>query len=140
MDYIDKLKHDTNNNSDITYRNIKINDKIITLIYSDSLTSSTSISDFIIRSLNSDKLTTITLQNIYNNITNFKVIEGNTYQQLSNYLNNGFTILIIQNDQNFLALETKSNENRSISVPNTEQTIRGSKDAFVENYQTKNKK
>ena len=136
MDYIDKLKHDTNNNSDITYRNIKINDKIITLIYSDSLTSSTSISDFIIRSLNSDKLTTITLQNIYNNITNFKVIEGNTYQQLSNYLNNGFTILIIQNEQNFLALETKSNKNRSISAPNTEQTIRGSKDAFVENYQT----
>lgn len=136
MDYITKLKQDTNNNSDITYRNIRIKDSIITIIYSDSLISSTSISDFIIRSLKNDKFDTISLQNIYNSITNFKVIEGNRYQDMCDYLNNGFTILLIDNSDKFLAIETKSNENRSISPPNTEQAIRGSKDSFVENYQT----
>lgn len=135
MNYIDKLKQDTNNNSDITYRNIKINDKSITIIYINSLTSSDKISDFIIRSITIQNID-ITLQNLYNSITNFKVIVGKTYKELSNYLNNGFTILLLENDRNFLALETKSSENRSISEPNTEQTIRGSKDSFVENYQT----
>ena len=136
MDYINRLKKDTNNNSDITYRNIYVKDKLITLIYSDSLTSSDKISDFIIRSLKEDILTTISLQNIYNNITNFKVIEGNSYEEMCNYLNNGFSILLLENEEKYLALETKSSENRSISPPNTEQTIRGSKDSFVENYQT----
>ena len=136
MNYINKLKQDTNNNSDITYRNINLNNNSITLIYIDSLTSSDKISDFIIRSLKNNKSYTINLQNIYNSITNFKVIEGTTYKELTNYLNNGFTILLLNNNTNFLALETKSSENRSISPPNTEQTIRGSKDSFVENYQT----
>ena len=136
MNYINKLKKDTNNNKDITYRNILINDKKVTIIYSNSLTSSDKISDFIIRSLKSIKSDTITLQNIYNNISNFKVIEGNTYKELCNYINNGFTILLLDNIDKFLAFETKSSENRSISPPNTEQTIRGSKDSFVENYQT----
>ena len=136
MNYIEQLKKDTNNNSDITYRSMVINNTIINIIYSDSLTSSDKISDFIIRSLKNYKYTTINLQNIYNSITNFKVIEGNTYQELSNYINNGFTIILLNNSDKFLALETKSSENRSISPPNTEQTIRGSKDSFVENYQT----
>ena len=135
MNYIDKLKKDTDNSPDITYRKIIINKQSLTIIYSNSLTSSNQISDFVIRSLKNIKSKYFSLQNIYNNITNFKVIEGNSYKEFSNYINNGFTIIYIKNNK-FLALETKSNENRSISPPNTEQTIRGSKDSFVENYQT----
>lgn len=136
MNYIEKLKQETNNSPDISYRKIVINNKNLYIIYSNSLTFSIGISDFVIRSLKNIKTNKITLQNIYNNITNFKVNIGNTYKEMCDYINNGFTIILIENKINFLALETKSNENRSISPPNTEQTIRGSKDSFVENYQT----
>ena len=33
-------------------------------------------------------------------------------------------------------LETKANLNRSIAPPEVENTIRGAKDSFIENYQT----
>lgn len=135
MDYIEKLKIDTNKSSDITYRNIKINNNDITIIYIDSIISSDKISDFIIRSLNNIK-DNITLNNIYNNISIFKVVEGNTYEKLCFYLNNGFTILLLNNEKIFLAFETKSNSERGITLPSTEQSVRGSKDSFTENYQT----
>lgn len=136
MKYIKKLKYETNNNPDIIYRKINLNNINLTLIYSESLTSGDKISDFIIRSLNNLQNFNPTLQIIQNSISNFKVIVGKTYEELVKYLNNGFSILLLENNDNFLILETKSNNTRSITTPNTEQAIRGSKDSFVENYQT----
>ena len=48
---INKLKKDTNNLFDIVYRYKDINNTKICIIYSDSLSSSDKISDFIIESL-----------------------------------------------------------------------------------------
>ena len=64
MNYIDKLKKDTDNSPDITYRKIIINKQSLTIIYSNSLTSSNQISDFVIRSLKNIKSKYFSLQNI----------------------------------------------------------------------------
>jgi len=136
MDYINRLKLESDNNSDIVYRKMNLKKTEITLIYSESLSSSDSISDFIIRSLNKIKISKDPLQSIKNNITNFKVNVGNTYEEMVENINNGFTIIIVDNQKEFLALETKANLNRGINTPTTEQSMRGSKDAFIENYQT----
>lgn len=135
MDYIEKLKNDTNNISDIIYRKMNIKENIIYIIYSESLSSSDKISDFIIRSLNNIEITNDPLHSIKNSISNFKVNVGNAYKDMINYINNGFTIIIVNQNEKYLYLETKSNINRSITHPTTEQTIRGAKDAFIENYQ-----
>ncbi len=137
---VNKLKKDTNQNDDITYRTKYICGKKIYIIYNEPLTSSDKISDFIIRSLdkindkydNSIDLKTI----IQNDIDNFKIKEITTYKEISYYQNYGFTIILIEDSEIALALETKRDLARGISTPQTESTIRGPMDAFVEDMQT----
>ncbi len=135
-EYILRLKHETNNQNDIIYRTKKINNKKIHIIFSESLTEGKTISDFIIKSLDNIKSHNLR-KNIMNNIYNFKVKEINDYDKMCEYIQNGFTIIIIENDPIMLALETKtSNNKRSINIPNSENTLRGAKDSFTEDYQT----
>lgn len=135
---VERLKKETNKEKDIVYRKKKINHQLLYIIFNESLTSNDSISDFIIRSLDSIDYK-YSKKDIYeiikNDINNFKVIEINTYEQICYYLNNGFTILLFENDR-YIALETKKNLTRSISTPNIEITLRGSMDSFVEEIQT----
>ena len=64
-----------------------------------------------------------------------KIKEINNYQDICKYLNNGFVILLIEDDYS-LALEVKKNLTRSIEKPMTETTIRGAMDSFTENIET----
>ena len=131
-DIINKLKKDSNQDSFITYRKKQILYKTIYIIYNQTITSSTDISNFIIRSLN--KIIIPTYHNIINKISNFKCINISNYQELCFYLNNGFTIIIYNKDK-YIALETRKNLSRSISPPITENTPRGALDAFTENIE-----
>ena len=132
LNIIKKLKKDTNNDSNIIYRNKKIFYKNLYIIYNQTITSSSDISDFIIRSLN--KIYIPTYKNILNNITNFKYNELNTYEDLTYYLNSGFTI-IIYNEKKYIALETRKDLSRGITSPITENTARGALDSFTENIE-----
>ena len=53
---INKLKKDTNNLDNINYRKKRILFKDIYIVFNETLTSSSNISDFIIRSLNKIKI------------------------------------------------------------------------------------
>ncbi|MBR1377425.1 MAG: spore germination protein [Bacilli bacterium] len=138
FEYIDRLKKDTNNITDIVYRKKRIRKKDIYIIFNEPLTSGDRISDHIFESLFEMRVinTKKVLENIENNIYNFKVTTTNDYDEMCYYLHNGFTIIIIENDPNILVLETKSNDKRAIAIPSSENTLRGSKDAFIEDYQT----
>lgn len=134
---IEKLKQETNNIQDIIYRYKKINKKNICIIFYEPLTSSDKISEFIIKCIN--RIKTINIKNITKiiekNIDNSKIKKVNNYKEMCKLLNNGFTIILIENEKYVLALETKLDISRSISTPDTENALRGSKDAFVEDYQ-----
>lgn len=136
---VTKLKKDTNNNNEITYRKKDVCHKLVYIIYNEPLTSSDKISDFIIRSLdrinhlypNNNKLE----EKIFNEISNFKIKKITTYEDICYYLHYGFTILLIENSTTYFALETKTNLARSISTPQTESALRGAMDSFVEDMQ-----
>lgn len=49
------------------------------------------------------------------------------------YLSNGFSCVIYSDK--IYAVETKADINRSVSIPNSEPSLTGPKDAFTENYQ-----
>lgn len=136
---IELLKRETNEDNDIVYRKKTINNEDIYIVYDESLTSNDTISDFIIRSLDSIDYKYEKCKNIYdiivNDINNFKVKKISTYKDICYYLHNGFTIIMFK-DSKYLALETKKNLTRSISEPNTETTLRGAMDSFVEEIQT----
>ncbi len=136
---ITKLKKDTNNSSYIIYREKYIKKTKIDIIYNETLTDQDKMSNYIYRSL--DYIDSIYKEKdllydvIKNNISNIKIKEIKSYQDICKYLNNGFVILLIEDDYS-LALEVKKNLTRSIEKPMTETTIRGSMDAFTENIET----
>ena len=129
---INILKKDTNNDDNIIYRKKTILFKEIYIVYNQTITSSSNISDFIIRSLN--KIHIPTIKNIENKINNFKYKELNNYNDLIYYLNSGFTI-IIYSENKYIALETRKDLSRGITTPTTENTPRGSLDSFTENIE-----
>lgn len=140
VDYIkEMLKKDTNQASDITYREKIVCRRRVEIIYNESLTGSDKISNFIIRSL--DKINRYNKRQdlvsaICNNIDNFKYKKVYSYKDICYYLNYGFTIILIEGFKGALVLETKRNLSRSVSIPQTENSLRGSMDAFVEDMQT----
>ena len=132
INIINKLKKETNNQDTIIYRKKKILFKNIYIIFNETLISSDTVSDFILRSLN--KIKVPTYKNILNKISNFKYKEINTYDDVSYYLNSGFTIILISKNK-YLALETRKNLSRGITTPTTENTPRGALDSFTENIE-----
>lgn len=132
QEIIKKIKKETNNLENIIYREKKILNKKIYIIYLDALISSNTISDFIIRSLNHIYIPTY--KNILNKINNFKYKEITTYEEIVYYLNSGFTILLIDKEK-YIALETRKDLSRGITSPITENTSRGPLDSFTENIE-----
>ena len=136
---INKLKEETNNSSYIVYREKYINNIKIDIIYNEVLTDQDKMSNFIHRSLDHIEKIYQEKELLYDvikkNISNIKIKEINNYQDICKYLNNGFVILLIEDDYS-LALEVKKNLTRSIEKPMTETTIRGAMDSFTENIET----
>lgn len=129
-----RIKRETNNIDDIIYRKKTIGKTNILIIFNEPLTSADKISNFIIRSLNNiDKNDVV--HNIENNINNFKWKRITTYEEICFFLHRGFTIILIEDNNYALVLETKANLNRGISFPEGENTLRGAKDSFVEEFQ-----
>ena len=136
---VNKLKKETNNLSDIIYRKKQIGNNLVYIIYNEPLTSSDKISDFIVRSLtsieNNIRKKDSLIEVIENDISNFKISKVYNYENLCFYLHRGFTIILVDGANYSLALETKADISRGISLPETENTVRGAHDAFVEDFQ-----
>ena len=136
---INKLKKDTNNSDYIVYREKYIKKSKIDIIYNETLSDSDKLSDFIVRSLDHIESIYDDKESLYDtikdNISNIKYKEVSGYDDICRYLNNGFVILLIENDYS-LALEVKKNLSRSIEKPMTETTLRGPLDSFNENIET----
>ena len=137
---IDKIGIDTNHTSDISYRKKIIQGKTIYIVYSNPLTSSDKISDFIVRSLDrissnykeKDSLEEV----IMNYIDNFKIKKIYSYEEICYFLHSGFTVLLVEDCDCYFALETKRSLARGIGAPQTETALRGAMDSFVEDMQT----
>lgn len=136
---IEKLKKDSGNSSYIVYRKKKIKNVKVDIIYNETLCDSDKLSDFILRSLTNIEKIYDEKEPLYdiikNNISNIKIKEVKNYEDVCTYLNNGFVILLIENDYS-LALEVKKNLSRSIDKPMTETSLRGAMDSFTENIET----
>ncbi len=135
---IEKLKKDTNQASDIIYKEILVEGKKVTLIYSEVLTSGDSINRVILKDI-SHIVEERLLGNedlfsyLYNTIPGHNRAIIQDYQELVSKLFNGYTIIYI-NDTQVFALETRAQLDRGINTVDSELSIRGPKDSFTENF------
>ena len=115
---LEKLRDELTDN-DIFFRNIKINNQALTLIYIETLVSGEKINKLVLDN------------NIYINRKN--LIKINNYQDIINNLFNGFIIFYIS-DTEIYCIEERANLDRGINTTDSEISIRGPKDSFTENH------
>ena len=128
---IDKLKNKLNNSNDYIFKDILIDNINISIIFNEALCNSESINKlfyFLVTKINKKNI-----KNIYKLIpfSNILIIK---YEDIINYINNGFIILIV--DNNIYSIEVKSILDRGINTIESELSICGSKDSFSENINT----
>lgn len=152
---IEYIKSRTENLSDVSFRELNLEGKRVFITYCDPLIDTNLMSNFVIRSiinsLNENdiepkydiveslkekineklgkNLEKVDLQNTLA-INKIKKIDSNS-DDIFKYLLSGFA-LIIYNDEIY-AVEARASLTRSITTPSTENSVKGSKDSFVEN-------
>lgn len=135
---IEYIKNKTGNASDITYKDILLNNKTITIIYINSICDSNMINDFILKAIDDNK--NDISKDIYNYFKNY--IPSNNMKEASNicdaltFLLNGFTIILFDEVKNIIAFENKAKLNSNIIRSENEKSLYGPSDSFCENYET----
>lgn len=137
MNYVDKIKKESNNAVDYLYKQIKINNNTIDLISIETIASSSDINDFILKKISFlDNFNTNDLyEYLFNYLPAISIKKVKDYNEAINNLMNGFAIIIINNDK-FLAVETRRDLTRGVSEADYERSIIGPKDSFIEHFNT----
>ena len=134
MNYLERIKKDTKSINDLVFKEIKIKNNIITIISLETITSTSMINEFILKRITFLKDSNNLINHLLNDIPCNNIKKIKKYEDIINYLVNGFTIIFINED--IIALETISNLSRSISEASYEKSITGPKDSFIEQFNT----
>ena len=127
---INKLKKEVAPSKDYIFKELKVHNLKIGLIFNEVLTDTISVNEYILKRLTHFKKNE--LKNLENNfpMKNIKIINKN---EIMNYVNNGFVVIIIDK---IYAGEVRANLDRGINTVDGELTITGPKDSFSENFNT----
>jgi spore germination protein KA len=129
----EKIKEMNGNSSDITTRIIEKNKNKIGYIFLESVSSDDKISNFLLKSIT--KLISIDslLEELKSNIYNSHIEIISDINDSYYYLASGYTCLFINNEDKYIAIETKLKIDRGVTESTSEPLIRGPKDSFTEN-------
>lgn len=134
---IKQIKKDTGTSPDIVIRTITINNQPLIIIFNETLSSSDTINDFILKSISDLIIQTKHINDLYQELLNTlsatNITEITTYEEILDFIYKGFTILLV-NKNKYIAIETKGSLDRSIATTEAETSITGPKDAFTENF------
>ena len=136
MNIIDKLKDKKEYTPDLQIKEVSFNLNKLYIVNLQTVSDSSETNKYILdylseRSLFKSKVLSSLKNDILNYVPSISFIEIKE-KEIMNYLFNGFTILIY-NDE-YIALETRAKLDRAISEPTSEPTVKGPKDSFNENY------
>lgn len=127
---IDKLKKQAGNSKDYIFKCITIERKKIWTVFNEVLVSTSDCSDLILKRLTLLRRKDLShLEDILPDC-NVKEIKET---EIFTYVNNGFFIVL---SKKILAIEMRANLDRGIATVESELSIKGSKDAFSENFNT----
>ena len=136
---INEIKKKTGNASDITYKDYPVDKKIITFIYSNSVSSQSDINDFILRRLDEEG-NSLKDKDLFSYVKNYvpnnNLVEIKTIEDALYYLLNGFTLVLFDDEKQMLAFENKAKLHSEVQRSENEKSLKGPTDAFTENYQT----
>ena len=128
------------NAADFETRKVLCGGQLLTVLFLDGLTSGGDIAEQVVRPLAQmtdeaceEVLYTRALQG---GVWCASVKEPEATQQAAELLVNGFCVILFPKSGKALGCEVKTGEKRSPSPPETENTVKGAKDAFTETLRT----
>ncbi len=133
------LKEKTGEAPDITYKDFPVGNQTITFVYSNSVSSASSINDFILRRMDEEG-NELKDKNLFDYVKNY--VPNNalaiitTIEDALYYLLNGFTLVIFDDTKKIIVFENKAKLHSDIKRSENEMGIKGPSDAFSENYET----
>ena len=126
--------------ADFETRKVLCGGQLLTVLFLDGLTSGGDIAEQVLRPLaqmtdeaREEVLFTRALQG---GVWCASVKEPESTQQAAELLVNGFCVILFPKSGKALGCEVKTGEKRSPSPPETENTVKGAKDAFTETLRT----
>lgn len=126
--------------ADFETRKVLCGGQLLTVLFLDGLTSGGDIAEQVVRPLaqmtdeaREEVLYTRALQG---GVWCASVKEPESTQQAEELLVNGFCVILFPKSGKALGCEVKTGEKRSPSPPETENTVKGAKDAFTETLRT----
>ena len=136
---VDKIKELYGNSGDLNTRIIKVGKTNIGIMFMESSSSTQTISDFIIKgvdyvSRDSTKIFDNIYKNLKNNIFNSQVITTKDFVEFSYFLSAGFTIIVVDGNDEAIVMETRAQLDRGVTESTSEPILRGPKDSFTESH------
>ena len=133
----EKIKEMNGNSSDISTRIIEKNKNRIGYIFLESVSSDDKISNFLNKGIiKNDKKNFFDsfYNSMKNSIFNSNMKFCDNYDELFYFLSSGFTIIVFDNIQKAIVVETRMPLDRGVVESSSETIVRGPKDSFTENH------
>lgn len=135
LEIIENIKQKYGKSTDINTRIIKKENKNVGIIFLESSSNASTISDFIVKSLIKENSVFKSIFNtLENKLYNSQMFIIENYEDFPYYLSSGFTIIIIDGEKKAIVMETRANLDRGVTEATSEPVVRGSKDSFTESH------
>ena len=135
---IDKVKNLYGNSADVNSRIIEIKKTKIGILFLESSSQTSTISDFIVKSAVYTEKSKNIFENLFNTLKNklfnCQLFTIDNFEEFPYYLSSGFTIIIVDGNDKAIIMETRANLDRGVTEATSEPIIRGSKDSFTESH------
>lgn len=126
--------------ADFETRKVLCGGQLLTVLFLDGLTSGRDIAEQVVRPLaqmtDEAREEVLYAQALQGGVWCASVKEPESTQQAAELLVNGFCVILFPKSGKALGCEVKTGEKRSPSPPETENTVKGAKDAFTETLRT----
>ena len=128
------------NAADFETRKVLCGGQLLTVLFLDGLTSGGDIAEQVVRPLaqmtDESREEVLFTRALQGGVWCASVKELESTQQAAELLVNGFCVILFPKSGKALGCEVKTGEKRSPSPPETENTVKGAKDAFTETLRT----
>lgn len=135
---VQKVKKIYGNSPDVNSRIINIKGKNVGIIFLESSSQASTVSDFIIKGTLYTKENKNIFQNIFealkNDLFNSQLFIINDFNEFPYYLSSGFTIITVDDSDKAIVMETRAQLDRGVTESSSEPILRGSKDSFTESH------
>ena len=126
--------------ADFETRKVLCGGQLLTVLFLDGLTSGRDIAEQVVRPLaqmtDEAREEVLYARALQGGVWCASVKEPESTQQAAELLVNGFCVILFPKSGKALGCEVKTGEKRSPSPPETENTVKGAKDAFTETLRT----